>query len=335
MSKKNLSMNTTTSKLSSVEADQPADKERTARLAALPAPKKKSPLPKVTSTTRSHPIDVVEMKEPIQERLSTPPQKSLLSPEKQTMHSRPSIVYMNAPITETSSAPSLTSPLWKKKQTTFPDLSVATEMKNPATFEERCRKLALALFLDRDTNVQSLGITSAIAGEGKSFIATTFAQYLAKSIKNPVTLLECNWEHPCIHEYFSLPAEPGLAEWLRGECEESAVCHQIRPNLTVIPAGKGRDDAVKLLQLLQEKQIADSFLQDGGFLLADLPPVINVAYGVLAASIVEDLLLVVHTGATTNLMVTEMLYQLKDLHIQGVILNQMKSRIPRWIRWLF
>jgi Mrp family chromosome partitioning ATPase len=242
---------------------------------------------------------------------------------------------MDESTSETSSDPSPTSSLWKRRQTTFSDLSVVAEMKKPGTFEERCRKLALTLFVDFDTNVRSLGITSAIAGEGKSFVAVTLARLLAKSVKNPVTLLECNWEHPCIHEYFSLPAEPGLAEWLRDECEESAVRHRIHSNFTIIPAGNGRDDAVKLLQLLQGKKITDGFLQGDGLLLIDLPPIVSVAYGALAASIVEELLIVVHTGATTNPMIAEMLYQLRDLRIQGVILNQMKSRIPRWIRWLF
>lgn len=161
------------------------------------------------------------------------------------------------------------------------------------------------------------------------------ANVLSRDVPNPITLLECNWEHPCFHEHWGFSPTPGLAEWLRGECTRSEICHQISPTLTVIPAGDGQRDAVRSLRMMREKNIPDVFLHTDGILIMDLPPIVTTAYGPLAASLVDALLLVVHSGVTTELLVAEACNQLKDAPLYGMMLNQIDSRIPRWIRQLF
>lgn len=208
-------------------------------------------------------------------------------------------------------------------------------LKMTAMLQERCRQLCLSIFFRNQTKIQSLGLTSSVAGEGKSFLSMMMANVLATDTFSPVTLLECNWENPGLHEHWGFSQAPGLAEWLRGECTRSEICHQVNANLTVIPAGNGRRDAVRLLQLMREKNISDIFLHANSLLLIDLPPVVTTAYGALAACLADSLLLVVHSGLTTELLVAETLSQLKDLPIYGVMLNQVDSCIPRGIRQLF
>ena len=202
------------------------------------------------------------------------------------------------------------------------------------TIQERCRQICLSIFFREQAPARSLGFTSAIAGEGKSFLATVMANVLAQDSSEPVTLVECNWEHPCFHEYFGIPPTPGLAEWLRGECDGSAIRHAFNNNLTVIAAGDGRRDAVKILRQLQREGLLERVARASDLLVVDLPPVIPSAYGALAASLVEALIIVIRAGVTTDLMVAETCGQLKDLPVQGMILNQMESRVPRWLRHL-
>src|SRR5207245_10807331 len=108
------------------------------------------------------------------------------------------------------------------------------------------------LFQEHSTT-RSLGFTSAMNGEGKSFLSMVTANVLANDSSSPVVLMECNWEHPGIHEYYNLPVAPGLAEWLRHECRLEDVRYQVHENLTVIPAGRGKNDAVRLLQQMQQQ----------------------------------------------------------------------------------
>lgn len=206
---------------------------------------------------------------------------------------------------------------------------------NASALQERCRQLCLSLFLRERAPVRSLGLTSAIAGEGKSFLTMVMANVLAKDVSNPVTLLECNWEHPCLHEHFGIASTPGIAEWLRGECDETAIRHRIDPNLTVIPAGEGRRDAVKLTQQLRQQGLLTAFTSSSHELLVvDLPAIVTCAYSPLLASLVESLIIVVRAGVTTDRMLAETCAQLKDMPVDGVILNQVESKIPRWIRQL-
>jgi len=203
-----------------------------------------------------------------------------------------------------------------------------------AALQERCRQICLSIFLRSHSPIRSLGITSSISGEGKSFLTTVLANVLAKDSSDPVILLECNWEHPSCHEYFGIPSRPGLAEWLRGECSEIAIRYQLDHNLVVIPAGNGRQDAVRLLKHIQQKGLLKLLSHSNELLVVDLPPVVTSAYGALAASLVESLLIVVRAGVTTNPMVAETYEQLKDLPVYGLVLNQVASRIPHWIRQL-
>lgn len=200
--------------------------------------------------------------------------------------------------------------------------------------QERCRQLGLTLFLHGPTALRSVGFTSAIQGEGKTFVTLMMANALIQDTSAPVTLVECNWDHPSFHEYFPIAPTPGLAEWLRGECEEEEIRHSLGNNLTLIPAGDGRRDAVRLLQYVRQKGLLDLFSRADEVLVLDLPPIVASAYGPLAASIAEALVLVVRAGVTTDPLLAEAYTQIKDIPLQGVILNQVSSRIPRWIQQL-
>jgi len=252
---------------------------------------------------------------------------------KETSVSDAETLVMKTPMSST--LPKVVPPAETPKVTRVEPVSKRlVDVAKAKALQERCRQLCLSLFLRDRTPVQSLGFTSSITGEGKSFLAVIMANVLAGDASEPVVLLECNWEHPCFHEYFGIAPEPGLAEWLRGECSESAIRHEVGSNLTVIPAGNGKQDAVRLLQQIRQRGLPDVFARSKELLIVDLPPVATCAYGSLAASLVESLIIVIRSGVTTEPMLAEANAQLKDLPVYGAILNQVESRIPRWIRQL-
>src|SRR5579883_2591953 len=83
------------------------------------------------------------------------------------------------------------------------------EEKKVRLIEELCRSFCLSLFFRQQEPVRSLGITSSVAGEGKSFVATMLAHVLANDSPLPVLLVECNWENTSQHDYFGFPPTPG------------------------------------------------------------------------------------------------------------------------------
>ncbi len=198
--------------------------------------------------------------------------------------------------------------------------------------QEGCRQLCLPLFYQEHTQVHSLGFTSALAGEGKTFLATVAAQVLANDIGCPITLVECNWQNPSLTKQLGLPPTPGLAEWLCGECSEVSIRHQVSHNLTVVLAGNGKRRALKLLHQMLQKGLRSLQFHPDELFIVDLPSIIDTAYGSLAANIVESLIIVVQAQATPDVMVVETCERLKDRPLCGIILNQTKSQIPSWLR---
>lgn len=198
----------------------------------------------------------------------------------------------------------------------------------------RCKQICVSTFFRGHSPVRSLGFTSAIYGEGKSFLSRLAAEVMSEDDSTPVTLLECNWEHPSLDATFHLTHSPGLAEWLHGSCEISAIRHLVSPNLTVIPAGDSKNDPIGLLRTFQQRGVLNVLTRPDELLIVDLPSITTTAYGQLAAGLVDALILVVHMGVTSEGFIIEAEQMLKDLPVQGVVFNQVTNRLPRWLRQL-
>jgi protein-tyrosine kinase len=196
----------------------------------------------------------------------------------------------------------------------------------------RCKQLGVSLFLQDETAVRSLGFTSAIGGEGKSFLARLTAEVMAENSSVPVTLLECNWENPTFSLIYNLPVAPGLSEWLSGQCPLEAIRRQVGRSLTVIPAGNGTYNATQLLRTFQQRGVQSVLANPNEVLIIDLPATVTTAYGPFAAQLADALILVVRMGVTPESFVLEACHYLKDSHMYGIIFNQVASRIPRWLR---
>jgi Mrp family chromosome partitioning ATPase len=197
--------------------------------------------------------------------------------------------------------------------------------------EQLCQ-LVLTLYFREPAKVHSLGLTSAVPGEGKTFLSLLTARVLADERFGPITLVDLNWDHASLDAHFGLPSTPGVAEWLRGEASDSEVCHAVSDTLTVITAGDGKHDTIPLLGRMRQRGLSASLRRSDSFLVVDLPAILTSAYSILAASLVDSLALVVHAGVSSTDAVAEARRKLEAFPLDGVILNQVSSRIPGWIR---
>jgi len=203
-----------------------------------------------------------------------------------------------------------------------------------ALLQTQCLKTSLSILARPHHYARSLGFTSSIAGEGKSFLATLTATALAGRGHKPVTLVDCNWDSPSLHSLYDLPATPGLAEWLRHECDLDQIRHEVAPSLTIIPAGDARHDAVALIDGLKAAGALTLVNRADEALIVDMPPVLTTPYGALLAQQLDAVLLVVRAGVTWDSYVQEACNELSDSSVEGVILNATRSYIPHWLQRL-
>ncbi len=200
------------------------------------------------------------------------------------------------------------------------------DIKKVRQLEEQCQRFCLSLFFREEKPVRSVGITSSIPGEGKTFVAAMTAQVLAADSLHPVTLVELDWDHPGLHRYFDFSVTPGIAEWLRGECVEGDIRYPVSDNLSVIPAGEGQFEAVRLLQRLKQQGILETLANPNGLLVVDLPAVTTTAYSLLAATMLEALAIVTRVGVTPDDLLAQTCIDLRHLPVEGIILNRIEFK---------
>lgn len=194
----------------------------------------------------------------------------------------------------------------------------------------QAQRLATELFLDSRQTSRILGITSPLGGEGKTLLSTALALSLARSTRKRTVLIEGTWQRPALPALFDLPSGPGLAEWLRGECDEASIRHAIGERLVVIPAGHGADDELLLLERLQSIGFS-ALAGPDDFVVVDLPCVLATGAGKLAAGLVERVLVVARASVTPLPAIVATCDHLHDHAVQGIVLNQVERWIPRWL----
>jgi Mrp family chromosome partitioning ATPase len=82
-------------------------------------------------------------------------------------------------------------------------------------------------------------VTSAVPGEGKSFIASNLAINLAQNIAKYVLLADCDLRRPSIHRRFGFSQVKGLSDHLEnGTRLSSLLLKTVVDKLTLLPAGQ-------------------------------------------------------------------------------------------------
>lgn len=175
-------------------------------------------------------------------------------------------------------------------------------------------------------------VTSARAGEGKSFVAEAVARYAVTMLGGRVLLMDANPGHPAVHERFSLPVRPGLVECLSGGDAEArrAIHENVVPGLDVLTAGGTGHPSLFL-----QKDALSALFGD----LAERYALIVVDGGVLQSAgrtLLDETagaVIVVDAGSTRRQVVSGTLAGLhigKD-RVLGLVLNKRPQYIPRFL----
>lgn len=209
-------------------------------------------------------------------------------------------------------------------------MASATGLDLPPSFIDRCRRAYLSIPFERPDRV--IGITSATHGEGKTLISIGIAMALAADTQEPTLLLECELERPSFHQYFDLPRERGLTEWLDGSAVPRVARLPYLPQLVVIHAGAPSPDPARLLYQINGSNVIVDLKAYFRNIVLDLPPLLDIAYSSLAAKLAEHLLLVARSGITQMDDLEKVMFLLGHERVSGIVLNATEYRTPEWLR---
>jgi polysaccharide biosynthesis transport protein len=196
-----------------------------------------------------------------------------------------------------------------------------------SSLAEAYRQLRTSILLSTAGHApKSLLITSSLPSEGKTTTATNTAISLAQTGAK-VLIIDADMRRPRLHSVFNVENGDGLSTILSSNMTEKEILKVIKTDegskLSLLTSGPippnpaeliGSEQMAGLMKLLQERFT---------HVVVDSPPITSFTDGVLVASMVDGVILVVHSGKSSRQVVRRARQLLQDVgaRILGVVLN--------------
>ncbi len=197
---------------------------------------------------------------------------------------------------------------------------------NPSLSEhgaEQFRTLRSRLYqLRGNQSLRTLLITSAIPGEGKTFVTANLAQAIVRQPDRRALIIDADLRCARLHLPLGAPTSPGLTDYLRGEVDEMAVIqHGQEGNLCFIAGGSEVTDPSELLSNGRLRKLLDRVTPVFDWVILDSPPCVPVADASILADLCDGVLLVVRAGSTPAEVAQRARQELQGKNVVGVVLN--------------
>jgi protein-tyrosine kinase len=214
-------------------------------------------------------------------------------------------------------------PAWKLD----PNSIVFCQPDAPKSGSEQFRTLRSRLTQVRETfPLKTILVTSAISGEGKTYVASNLAQVMARQRERRVLLIDGDLRRSRLHLPLGAPLSPGLSEYLRGEAKEMAVIqHGQEENLCFIPGGGSVSEPSELLSNGKLKVLLERLAPVFDWIIIDSPPCVPVSDSLILADHCDGVLLVVRAASTPLALAQKARQELQGRNVIGAVLNAVKD----------
>lgn len=198
----------------------------------------------------------------------------------------------------------------------------------PAAFTEAVRLLrSNILFAAPGTAHRSVVVTSALAGEGKTLVASNLALSLAMAGQR-VLLVDADMRQPRIHQLFGVPQQPGLSGVIARQTKPSAAIQKTAVvGLWVLPAGECPANPPELLGSKAFGDMLNAFGETFEWVILDSPPVTGMADAAVIGHVATGVLFVVGSEMTTRAAARTAIEQLDAARVTyvGTVLNRLDT----------
>ncbi len=195
-----------------------------------------------------------------------------------------------------------------------------------------------------------LGVSSAVAGEGKTTTAMHLALAMAKNSYKRICLMDfsfpddnvCDLGHrlnlypngngsaPADDSPLALEAA-GIVDVLEETTRTVPTFQMADPdNLTVVPGGRIASRPARIARSPRVGQLLSSARHAFDVIIVDMPAVAT-EYALPLARHMDGVMLVVHAGATPRDIVQRAIELMGHDRVVGVALNRYKSSVPDWL----
>lgn len=192
---------------------------------------------------------------------------------------------------------------------------------------ERFRTLRSRLYKIASTRtLKKVLITSGVAAEGKTFVASNLAQSIVQQPELRVLLIDADLRSSRLHLLLGAPNCPGLSDYLRGDADEYAVIQRgTSENLFLIPGGSPVSNPSELLLSDRMKDLLNRTAPAFDWIIMDSPPTLPVHDASVLADLVDGVLFVIRAGSTDAEIAERTAAEFQGKNLLGVVLNQVQK----------
>ncbi|HWP42729.1 MAG TPA: polysaccharide biosynthesis tyrosine autokinase [Blastocatellia bacterium] len=171
-------------------------------------------------------------------------------------------------------------------------------------------------------------VTSGLAAEGKTTTAVNTAISLAQ-LGMSVLVIDCDLRKPAVDKVLGLEAGEGLSTYLSVEgMAEPPIQQSFIPNLYVLPCGPIPSHPAELISSRRMKEMIRTLSERFDYIIVDSPPLMHVTDPVILSTMVDGVILVVHSGKSTRDIIRQSCQELSNVGAKnfGVVLNNIDLR---------
>jgi capsular exopolysaccharide synthesis family protein len=190
---------------------------------------------------------------------------------------------------------------------------------------EAMRALYTSITLSRPENPpKTILIASAFQGEGKTTVATNLAIALAR--RGKTLLIDADLRRPGVAPAFGMNVEHGLCDVLQGTAQfhQVVISNAIVPDLHILPAGLPSSMAAELSGSATLRELLAKIRSQFEHIVIDSPPILAFSDARAISPLVDGVVLVGRSGATTRQALTRTIELLAEVHsapVLDVVLN--------------
>lgn len=223
--------------------------------------------------------------------------------------------------------PHTTSQMPEVQQTVFSDnplLVTLNDPYSPTAEEYRKLKATLVKMTYGEPFRNTMMVTSAIPGEGKSITALNLAISLAQEFDHTVLLVDADLRRPAVHRYLNIDRRVGLSECLLNEADLSeAIIPTGIGRLSVVTAGREITNPGELFSSHRMKSMLEEIKHryNDRYIIFDTPPLLPFAETRSLAHLVDGVIFVIKEELASQTNVRDAVETLKGANILGVVYN--------------
>jgi capsular exopolysaccharide synthesis family protein len=195
--------------------------------------------------------------------------------------------------------------------------------KEDPLFHEKFKGLRATVEQKADLHgMRLLGITSSIAGEGKTVTCVQLGRSLALTGRKKVLLVDVDVRKADLTHGMGARRSPGLTECLLGGAPLQQILRSTQiPNLFLVPSGIEVNSPADLLAGDKFQTFLKEIRASYDMVLLDTPPVLPVADTPTIRDLTDGFLVVYRAGFTPYTMLRQAMEELGEKHVLGAVLN--------------